>query len=179
MQRNVIYSSSVSLVIRGLSEFGMIFAERLQASHNYIMRGCAQFKKVFLQFISNRNYFFGKTDARNNGRTKYSFRRCSVFLFVLFYLYEFSYILSLLIRRHRKGKNIDRNNNKNDSSIPKESSKGGVWVHCYTHWVQVQGDRKGRPYVVAWVFMAIQYRAHGVGARHALPLHHAVSEERR
>jgi hypothetical protein len=127
MQRNVIYSSSVSLVIRGLSEFGMIFAkrERLQASapHNYIMRGCAQFKKVFLQFISNRNYFFGKTDARNNGRTKYSFRRCSVFLFVLFYLYEFSYTLSLLIRRHRKGKNIDRNNNKKDRSIPKESSK--------------------------------------------------------
>ncbi|KAA6300626.1 MAG: hypothetical protein EZS26_003232 [Candidatus Ordinivivax streblomastigis] len=28
MQRNVIYPSSVSLVIRGLHEFGMIFAER-------------------------------------------------------------------------------------------------------------------------------------------------------
>jgi hypothetical protein len=68
-QKLSIYFPPESPIIAGMRKFGMNFAVGMNFAesgitlqtyiHNYI-RECAQFKKLFLQFIYNQNYFPAK-----------------------------------------------------------------------------------------------------------------------
>ncbi|KAA6341909.1 hypothetical protein EZS27_010323 [termite gut metagenome] len=153
MQRNVTYSSSVSLVIRGFREFGMIFAEKERERRIYIILYASgrDLKKCFYNlYIAGTIFSASRIHGTMVGRNIRSA--------VAPFFYSFHCILTNLHAPFFSssvdaGKGRIRKIQKVIVRLLRSRIKRCMGALLYMPTgVQVQGDRKGFPYVVAWIF---------------------------